>query len=294
MAPPIQSIQTRQKRRQRKLALYTSILGSIAAAIYWQNNFSKNIQHDSQLTGDQWMKELLGGHEKRIRDNLGVSQEGFQYLEQLLKNERTLRSTRNMGTTEQLGIFLYAVTTDLPMRKLGERFQRSTETIQRTYHKVMRSFLYKEFYNSYIRTTSPSEPLSDYIAYNYTFFPYFKDCIGAIDGTHIPISPPEKVKAMYRNRKGELSQNVLAVCDFDMRFTDLLCGWEGSISDSTLWVEGIRSGAIRVPDGKYLLGDAGFSNCDKCLTPYRATRYHLQEWKRDNRAPQNAKELFNL
>jgi DDE superfamily endonuclease len=157
----------------------------------------------------------------------------------------------------------------------------------------MRSFLYKDFYDSNIQT-NPASPLSEYIELNRSFFPYFKDCVGAIDGTHIPISPPENIKSNYRNRKGELSQNVLAVCNFDMRFTDILCGWEGSVSDSTLWVEGIRCGAIHVPDGKYLLGDAGFTNCDKCLTPYRATRYHLQEWKRDGRRPQNAKELFNL
>lgn len=271
----IQSIQTKYKKQKQKLALYTTILGSTAAAIYWHHNFNKNIQHNSKLSGSQWIKELLQGHTKRIRDNLGVSQEGFIYLEDLLKKKSTLQATKYMGTTEQLGIFLYAVTTDLSMRKLAERFQRSTETINRTYHKVMQSFLYKEFYNSNIQTSSSSLP--DYIALNHTFMPYFKDCVGAIDGTHIPISPPENVKAIYRNRKGELSQNVLAVCNFDMRFTDLLCGWEGSVSDSTLWIEGIRSGAVRVPNTKYLLGDAGFPNCDKCLTPYRATRYHLQE-----------------
>jgi hypothetical protein len=79
-----------------------------------------------------------------------------------------------------------------------------------------------------------------------------------------------------------------------MRFTDLLCGWEGSVADSTLWIEGQRCGAIRIPEGKYVLGDAGFPNCDQCLTPYRAVRYHLKEWERGKQRPQSKEELFNL
>src|SRR6202007_1862249 len=48
-----------------------------------------------------------------------------------------------------------------------------------------------------------------------------------LDGTHIPSSD----QARYRNRKGYLSQNVLAVCNFDMQFVYVLAGWEGSAHD---------------------------------------------------------------
>ncbi len=139
-----------------------------------------------------------------------------------------------------------------------------------------------------------STPLSERVAYNPKFFPFFEDAVGAIDGTHILVSPPIGERAAFRDRKGNLSQNVLAACNFDMKFTDLMTGWEGSVADSTLWVEGQRSGAVSIPEGKYVLGDAGFPNCDKCLTPYRAIRYHLQEWARGNKKPQNKEELFNL
>lgn len=42
----------------------------------------------------------------------------------------------------------------------------------------------------------------------------FQDCIGAIDGTHVPpitISP--SLQDPYRNRMGGLSQNVMVACD---------------------------------------------------------------------------------
>jgi hypothetical protein len=54
------------------------------------------------------------------------------------------------------------------------------------------------------------------------FWPHFKDAIGAIDGTHIPVIVVEVDKIKYTNKKGYTSQNVLVICDFDMRFT---CSW---------------------------------------------------------------------
>ena len=35
----------------------------------------------------------------------------------------------------------------------------------------------------------------------------------------------------HLNRHNYTSQNVLAVCDFDMRFTFVLAGWPGSVHD---------------------------------------------------------------
>jgi hypothetical protein len=43
---------------------------------------------------------------------------------------------------------------------------------------------------------------------------------------------PTKLQPRYRNRKGTLSQNILAVCNFDMQFVYILAGWEGSAHDS--------------------------------------------------------------
>ncbi|XP_019239587.1 PREDICTED: uncharacterized protein LOC109219584 [Nicotiana attenuata] len=54
----------------------------------------------------------------------------------------------------------------------------------------------------------------------------------AIDGTHIPAFIFMEDQPRYRNRKGVLSQNVLAVVDFDMNFQYVLAGWESSASDS--------------------------------------------------------------
>ena len=59
-------------------------------------------------------------------------------------------------------------------------------------------------------------------------------CVGAIDGTHIPAWVRLEDQVRYRNRKSFLSQNVMAVVSFDMRFQYVFAGWEGSASDSKI------------------------------------------------------------
>jgi hypothetical protein len=128
---------------------------------------------------------------------------------------------------------------------------------------------------------------------NTKMFPYFSNCIGALDGTHIPATPsPENYQA-FRNRKGFPSQNVLAACSFDLKFVYVLAGWEGSGSDAGIFAEAVCKD-FAIPEGKYYLGDAGYALNLKCLTPYRFVRYHLREWSQGNQRPRNAKELFNL
>ena len=74
----------------------------------------------------------------------------------------------------------------------------------------------------------------DYIIKNLKFAQYFIDYIGAIDGTHIDVSLPISEQSRYRNQKHCLSQNVLAACNFEMQFSYILAGWEGSAHDTTV------------------------------------------------------------
>jgi DDE superfamily endonuclease len=97
----------------------------------------------------------------------------------------------------------------------------------------------------------------------------------------------------YRNRKQSLSQNVMAVCDFDRRFTCVMARWEGSASDATVLKSALDDG-FTVPQCKYYLVDAGHANTPKLLAPYRGLRYHVKEQGLANERPRNYRELFNL
>jgi len=126
----------------------------------------------------------------------------------------------------------------------------------------------------------------------------------------------------FRGRYKHCTQNVLAAVDFDQKFTYVLAGWEGTAHDALVLRDALaREDGLRVPQGnsltyvlsinlfikitgslrcnltthhmlgKYYLVDAGYGAKPGFLPPFRAVRYHLNEWGRN--PVQNEKELFN-
>ena len=135
-----------------------------------------------------------------------------------------------------------------------------------------------------------NEATPEYILRNPRFFPYFENCLGALDGCHVS-SYTNKVP--YRNRKGNITTNVLGVVNFCLMFLYVLAGWEGSAHDGKV-LDDAKLKGLPMPPQKYYLGDAGYCLSRLVLTPYRGVRYHLKEWNRANLRPRNSKELFNL
>lgn len=133
------------------------------------------------------------------------------------------------------------------------------------------------FYTENVHLPRDTDPISSRIRNNTKFWPYFKNALGALDGSHIHCAPPASERAFHRNRKGFVSQNCLFGCSFYLMFVYALTGWEGSATDSRIY-EDACSKDLHIPDGKYFLADAGFPACPQLIIPYRGTRYHLAEW----------------
>jgi hypothetical protein len=58
-------------------------------------------------------------------------------------------------------------------------------------------------------------------------------------------------------RKYTITHNVLAVVDFDLRFTYVLAGWEGSAHDALILTDALqRNDGLGVPQG-----NRNFSPC---------------------------------
>ncbi len=54
----------------------------------------------------------------------------------------------------------------------------------------------------------------------------------------------------FRGRKHYPTQNVLAAVDFDLRFTYVLAGWEGSAHDSFVLQDALsRPSGLQIPEG---------------------------------------------
>ncbi|XP_057792247.1 uncharacterized protein LOC131009032 [Salvia miltiorrhiza] len=171
------------------------------------------------------------------------------------------------------------------------RFDRSHFATSRNFNKILRA-LNTIAPNMMVKpTTAIPAKIRESTRFNH----FFKDCIGAIDGTHIPAMVTGRDVSSYRNRHGVQSQNVLAACNFDLQFIYVLSGWEGSAHDSKLLSDTLsRPNGLHVPQGKYFLVDYGFANRRQFLAPLRGVRYHLKDFGGQGRHPTNADELFNL
>ena len=56
--------------------------------------------------------------------------------------------------------------------------------------------------------------------------------MGAVDGSHIPITRPVHNQADYYNRKGFHSIILQAVVDYRYMFIDICVGWPGRVHDA--------------------------------------------------------------
>ncbi len=116
-------------------------------------------------------------------------------------------------------------------------------------------------------------------------------CIGAIDGTHIPIKAPYDNPEQYVNRKKFHSVQLQGVCDADRFFTDVYCAYPGSVHDarvlrnSPLYQDAERLESVVFPECTYIIGDAayplktwlvtGFKNNGKLTREQRQFNYFL-------------------
>lgn len=123
-------------RRRQALYRMTRLVGLVVRIIITSvteivvRHYHKEPWHTSMLTGHMWVLELLAGHPERIRTALGCHCDTFLTL---IDELRALGHSDSKYVTleEQLAIFLYCSVTGLTVRHLGERFQRSNDTITR-------------------------------------------------------------------------------------------------------------------------------------------------------------------
>ena len=77
-----------------------------------------------------------------------------------------------------------------------------------------------------------------------------QDCVRAIDDTYVRASVLPEIQGRFRGLKDGTTQNMLAAISFDVKFTYVLAGWEGSAHDSRVLNDAFaRLGGFSIPDG---------------------------------------------
>ncbi|BAF08282.1 uncharacterized protein [Oryza sativa Japonica Group] len=261
----------------------------ILPTLYLVSTGSEEPCHTSKFSGAEWICEVLEDDRGEGYAKFRMEPQILQKFSDLLRSKNLLRNTRGVSVEEQIGMFIYMLSRNASFQKMSDRFEHSRETIHRHIKACFDAItsLTDEF------VKHPSTETHWKISSDPQYGPYFKNCIGAIDGVHVPITISDYEAAPYRNIEDSLSQNVMLACDFDLNFVHVCSGHEGSASDAAVLYAAVESG-FEVPSNKYYLVDRGYANTPSFLAPYREAAYHIEEEEQSNCQPSDYKELFNL
>ncbi|XP_059635413.1 uncharacterized protein LOC132277592 [Cornus florida] len=227
-----------------------------AALLEEQNFYQKRHCRDSILQGETYVMEILNGHRERCYENFRMYPEVFRTLCSTLKGIG-LKDSKFLTIYEQVAIFLLTLSHNQRNRVVAERFQHSTETISRHFHAMLHAVCQL---GTHIIAPPNFSVIPNKIRESSRFYPYFRHCVGAIDGTHIPATLPAS-----------------------------------SANDSRILNEYTENEAMNFPAppaGKYYLVDSGYANKPGYLAPFRGHTYHFQEYRR-TRQPRGREEVFN-
>ncbi|GKA31894.1 putative harbinger transposase-derived nuclease domain-containing protein [Tanacetum coccineum] len=222
------------------------------------------------MTGYQYTQELLEGNNLQCTELLRMSRDSFVRLYTQLKTKGWSKDSKHVSVEEKMAIFLMAIRHNQRFTVLRRRFQRSKQTIHKCFHEVLDQMLV--FAQEVIQPTS-FNPNPDILGNNRRERRIFKGAVGALDGTLIHASVPFTQQHLYKARgRGDCYQNVLAICDFNMIFTYVVVGWEGTAHDARILNEALidpKADFLMPPSDKYYLCDAAYRHTRGFMAPYR-------------------------
>ena len=162
--------------------------------------------------------------------------ETFDQLHRALVDWHGLQSTEEFDSMEALGMVLWACGTSQSQTQMQYRFGKSKGSVSQKFGEVLEalfSFAHRVIWPKDENYSTIHHKLSKYS-------PYFDGYIGALDGTHIPVEVSRNERDDYINRTGRTTQNVLAICDFDMQYTYIGVGMVEANHDMAILKKGLE------------------------------------------------------
>ena len=185
-------------------------------------NWWDNIVEET-FTEDDWTKNFRMG--RRTFDFL------CEELHPFLCRENT-NMRKAISVRRRVAISLWRLATNADYRTVGHLFgvsQASVCDIINEFCTVVSDVLLQKFIKV---------PVGEELDNNIKKFKDkwgFPQCVGAIDGSHIPIKAPTEFHADYYNRKGWYSIILQAVVDSSYKFIDINVGWPGKVHDARVF-----------------------------------------------------------
>ena len=176
--------------------------------------------------------EIAGNwSEREWKQNFRVNRATFQFLCRELQPhlEKSDAVRTPLPLEQRVAICLWRLGTNVEYRTISHLFGVGISTVCVAVHDVSRAIV-ESLAAQYI--SIPTGEGLRRIVNGFSSKWGFPQCIGAIDGSHIPIIAPSENPLDYYNRKGYHSVILQALVDHEYRFLDVYVGWPGSVHDA--------------------------------------------------------------
>ncbi|KAK3440629.1 hypothetical protein EUGRSUZ_B00883 [Eucalyptus grandis] len=221
----------------------------------YENLMPKALSPGVASGGAKFVDEVLNGQDECCLDNFWMDKNVFYKLCQVLQSRGLLRHTNGIKIEEQLAIFLFIIGHNLRTQAVRELFRYSGETISRHFNNVLIAItaVSLDFFQP------PKSDVPQEVLENPRLYPYFKDCVRAVDCIPFLVTVAVDEQGPFRNKNSLLMQNVQLV---------------------------------HLTSSRHYLVDTKSVNLPGFLSPYHDVPYHLNGLPGD-RHLQDAKDVFN-
>ena len=273
----IRSVLTRRQRRllayRRQRFLRGALLNSILLGPASVTSLAKSKWTFTRSS--HWWKcvVLQTFSPKDWLENFRMSKDTFLYLCDRLRSticKKDSNMRKAITVDHRVAVTVWTLATPCEYRTIGHLFGISRSSVCKIVHETCEAIC-NVLLQEYIRFPKSNELETTIRRFEQKWG--VPQCVGAIDGSHIPVCAPANMHTDYYNRKGWYSMLVQAVVDPDYLFTDLNIGWPGSVHDARVLChsqlyEQAQSGdilpsthsktisGVSVPP--YLIGDAAY------------------------------------
>ena len=210
-----------------------------------------------------------------------MSRETFSYIYEQLRSRLLRQDTvmrRAISVERRVGITLWFLATPSEYRTIAHLFGVARSTACEIVHETCTAIV-DCLLKQYIQF--PSGARLDEVVDGFLNKWGVPMCVGAIDGSHIPVCGMAMNHTDYYNRKGWYSVILQGIVDHSYRFIDINVGWPGSVHDARVFghsalYSSIENGllpnrnmtvnGINIP--LYLIGDSAYPLKTWLMKPY--------------------------
>lgn len=247
----------------------------------------------------QYFEQVASKYDdKEFRENFRLSREAFHFVLQTIL--QVFEGEEPIKIEKALLSVIWLLATPDSYRSLGSRLNLGKSSLSRDFVKIVNGL--NQIASNFIKWPNAEEMERSKTHFEDRYGEQFRNTIGAIDGTYVPVKVPSAHHRVYTNRKQFTSMTLQVVANENLAFIDCFTGFPSSVNDLRVFRNSVLYATVQqrpeefFPHGEVILGDKAYQNLPWLVTPHIDRGYlneeHLNFNRQHSKARSNVERSF--